>query len=154
MVKTKINAGPSEHHQTLQFPRRPEIFLRGDRAHQGRIALQLFQGTEAYRRVIGFWNFSSSCVVPQPPSPQQDYAQVRIELFRDIKLENMIYNPKTRLIKLIDFGSALKFTESVAKKVVGTVNNDVYRLHISLQRSSTRTTTKCVMSGPWGSSFT
>jgi len=30
--------------------------------------------------------------------------------YRDIKLENMIYNPKTRLVKLIDFGTAVEFT--------------------------------------------
>ena len=41
---------------------------------------------------------------------------------RDIKDENLLYNPKTKLIKLIDFGSA-SFVSSSYKKLQGT---DIY----------------------------
>lgn len=37
------------------------------------------------------------------------HAQVDLGLLRDIKLENVVYNEKFNSLKLIDFGSALKF---------------------------------------------
>lgn len=45
-------------------------------------------------------------------------------MHRDIKLENMIYNPKTRLVKLIDFGTAVEFSSEARApyKLVGTAS--------------------------------
>lgn len=68
---------------------------------------------------------------------------------RDIKLENMIYDPKTRVLKLIDFGTAVQFAtkDFCPYKCVGTVISFSSRLLTSLLKSSEKTITSNAIYG-------
>ena len=77
------------------------------------------------------------------------YLSTRKVMHRDLKPENIFYDPKSRIVKVLDFGSAVWYDsdEPARRRVVGTV---IYRIfsHIMWHlRSWTKSITISAMFG-------
>lgn len=84
------------------------------------------------------------------------YLHSRKVMHRDLKPENIFYDRERKILKLLDFGSAVWYesAEPTRRRVVGTVTPHLLS-HITWPpKSSIKSTTTSVMSGRLGSSST
>ena len=80
-----------------------------------------------------------------------NYLHKSYVMHRDIKLENVIYDENTKRLKLLDFGSALKFADCGPRqrRLTGTVTPFALRSTISHPTCSTSSTTGGATFGHW-----
>ena len=147
-------AGPPEHREDVRDVRGQHPPLHGHRVPRGQGRPRAAARQAQHLRGARLQHLLPAGARRQLPPPQQVHAQVPSPAPRDIKLENVVYNEQFNSLKLIDFGSALRFEEGQPRerRCTGTVGDGLRRSTTLPLRSSTASTTASATSGRWASS--
>lgn len=84
---------------------------------EGRDLFDIFRERKRFEEKEAYAIFSQVCMATV-------YLHNRNIMHRDLKIENILYNEQAKLMKLIDFGSAIHFEDHEPKerKLVGSVS--------------------------------